>query len=127
MKMAAIEPGEHELSDEGSHDASNEDDEELSQKTFFGHGGGHGDGGAPIGFEDSDNDQNPFAEDQYDDETLNHDEDSNFSYHRGDDQGEIEEEFEEIEDENFEENRVEPPIPLSQEPPKKRGRPTGTT
>ena len=47
--MAAIEPGEHELSDDRSHDASSEGDDELSPKTFFGHGGGHGDVGAPSG------------------------------------------------------------------------------
>ena len=46
--MAAIDQGVPELSDEGSY-ASAEDDEELSQKTFFGHGGGHGDGGFPSG------------------------------------------------------------------------------
>ena len=48
--MAAIEPGEHELSDEGSYASSAEIDDEISLITFFfGHGGGHGDGGAPSG------------------------------------------------------------------------------
>ena len=50
--MAAIEPGEHELSDEGSYASSAEVDDEISKKTlfFFCHGGGgHGDGGAPSG------------------------------------------------------------------------------
>ena len=45
--MAAIDRGEPQLSDEGSYASSAEDDVEISQKTFFGHGGGHGDGGAP--------------------------------------------------------------------------------
>ena len=45
--MAAIEPGEHELSDEVSYASSADVDDEISKKTVFGHGGGHGDGGAP--------------------------------------------------------------------------------
>ena len=47
--MAAIDRGEPELSNEGSYAFSDEDGVEISQKTFFGHGGGHGDGGAPSG------------------------------------------------------------------------------
>ena len=103
--MAAIEPGEHELSDDRSQDTSSEGGDELSPKTFFGHGGGHGDGGAPTGFEDSDNDHNPFAEDPNDVEVWNDDEDSNLIHHREDEQGEIVEESEHVEEENFGETR----------------------
>ena len=37
--MAAIDRGEPELSDEGSYATSDEDGVEISQKTFFDHGG----------------------------------------------------------------------------------------